>query len=655
MRTLLAVAISLMSATFPTMDVLSAAETGDDPLRPPAIATENVPHIPAELRERLEQYQAVRSAAFRGWAPDGKGMLIATRFANTVQLHRLYEPGGRREQVTFYSEPVDGHFRKGEDKSSETLVLDVGSGGNENYQILRHDLSTGRHDTLTDGKSRNIRGPMAEDGSFLLFTSNQRNGRDMDLYRLRLKGDSAPELLMSVDNQQWNPTDISPDGKTALLNRYVSINESYPAILDLETGLRTDLPVPPPALGAKVAVSELQFAPDKKSILMATDSAGEFQRLYRMDLATKAFTDLTKEIPWDIESVSVDQKTGQVALTTNEDGASSLFLLKGDQLERVEIPLGLVGSLEFSPDGKHLGLTLARAKAPADAYSLDLATKTLTRWTYSEVGGLNPEAFIEPTRVRFASFDDLKIPAFVFTPKGASKEKPVPVVISIHGGPESQSRAAFSGLDQFYLNELGIAVIYPNVRGSAGYGKTYVALDNAEKREDSVRDIGALLDWIATQPQFDSKRVAVYGGSYGGYMVLASLTHFSDRLKAGIDVVGIASFKTFLTNTSAYRRDLRRAEYGDERDPKMAAVFDRIDPLNNAHKIRTALMVIHGKNDPRVPFSEAQQIAPKVRANGQPVWTVYADNEGHGFARKENRDYQTAAMVMFLREFLLSQ
>lgn len=655
MRNPLAAAIYLMTATLHLTTAHSAAEAGDDPLRPPAIATENVPHIPAELRERLEQYQAVRSAAFRGWSPDGKGMLIATRFANTTQLHRVYEPGGRREQVTFYSEPVDGRFRKGEGDSSRTLVLDVGSGGNENYQILRHDLSTGRHDMLTDGKSRNIRGPMAEDGAFLLFTGNQRNARDMDLYRLRLKGDSAPELVMSVDNQQWNPTDVSPDGKTALLNRYVSINESYPAILDLETGLRTDLPVPPPAIGGKVSVSELRFAPDRKSILMATDSAGEFQRLYRMDPATKTFTDLTKEIPWDIESIAVDQKSGQLALTTNEDGASSLFLLKGGNLERVDIPLGLVGSLEFSPDGKHLGLTLARAKAPADAYSLDLATRYLTRWTYSEVGGLNAEEFIEPTRVRFATFDDWKIPAFVFTPKGASKEKPVPVVISIHGGPESQSRASFSGLDQFYLNELGIAVIYPNVRGSAGYGKTYVALDNAEKREDSVKDIGALLDWIATQPQFDSKRVAVYGGSYGGYMVLASLTHYSDRLKAGIDVVGIASFKTFLTNTSAYRRDLRRAEYGDERDPKMAAVFDRIDPLNNAHKIKTALMVIHGKNDPRVPFSEAEQIAPKVRANGQPVWTVYADNEGHGFARKENRDYQTAAMVMFLREFLLDK
>jgi len=633
--------------------ILAGQSAAEDPIRPPAITVENVPVIPPELRERLEQYQAVRSAAFRGWAPDGKGMLIATRFANTTQLHRVYEPGGRREQVTFYGEPVDGRFRRGD---TTELVLDVGTGGNENFQILRHDLDTGRHDRLTDGKSRNIRGPMADDGSFLLFTSNQRNGRDMDLYRLPLVEASSPELVMPVENQQWNPTDISSDGGTALLVRYVSINETYPALLDLKTGKRTDLPTPPPdKAGGKVAVSELHFAADGQSLLMATDAVGEFQRLFRYDLKTKEFRDLSKEIPWDIESVAVDPKSGQVAVTTNEDGASSLFLLKGDRLEKVEVPLGLVGSLEFSPDGKHLGLTLARAKAPADAYSLELATRALTRWTYSEVGGLNPETFIEPTRVRFPSFDERKIPAFVFTPKNASKEHPVPVLISIHGGPESQSRASFSGLDQFYLNELGIAVIYPNVRGSAGYGKTYVALDNAEKREESVRDIGALLDWIATQPQFDSKRVIVYGGSYGGYMVLASLVHYSDRLRGGIDVVGIASFRTFLETTSAYRRDLRRAEYGDERDPKMAAVFERIDPLNNAHRIKTALMVVHGKNDPRVPFSEAEQIAPKVRANGQTVWTLYADNEGHGFARKENRDYQVAAMTLFLKEFLLAK
>jgi dipeptidyl aminopeptidase/acylaminoacyl peptidase len=210
----------------------------------------------------------------------------------------------------------------------------------------------------------------------------------------------------------------------------------------------------------------------------------------------------------------------------------------------------------------------------------------------------------------------------------------------------------FNPLNQFYVNELGLAVIHPNVRGSEGYGKTYLTLDNHQKREDSVRDIGALLDWIQTRPELDASRVAVSGGSYGGYMVLASLTHYSDRIKAGIDQVGIANFITFLERTAPYRQDLRRAEYGDERDPPMRAFFERINPSANAHKIRSALLVAHGRNDPRVPFFEAEQIAARVREQGRPVWTVYADNEGHGFAKKANSDYLRAVAAYFLQEQL---
>jgi dipeptidyl aminopeptidase/acylaminoacyl peptidase len=223
----------------------------------------------------------------------------------------------------------------------------------------------------------------------------------------------------------------------------------------------------------------------------------------------------------------------------------------------------------------------------------------------------------------------------------------------IHGGPEAQYRPAFSGFDQFLLNELGIAVIHPNVRGSDGYGKTYLTLDNAEKREDSVRDIGSLFDWIKTQPELDSDRIAVMGGSYGGYMVLASLTNFPERIKAGVDIVGIGNFITFLERTAPYRRDLRRAEYGDERDPKMREVFERISPANHADRIKSALMVVHGKNDPRVPFYEAEQMSAKVRSLGRTVWTVFADNEGHGFQKKENRDYMNQVIAVFLRDNLL--
>jgi dipeptidyl aminopeptidase/acylaminoacyl peptidase len=371
-----------------------------------------------------------------------------------------------------------------------------------------------------------------------------------------------------------------------------------------------------------------------------------------------------------VEAIEVSPASDSVAFSVNENGASRLYWFEARLVDidgtrelavspasEIELELGVVGGLEFARDGRRLGFTLARADAPAEAYSYDFDNRSLVRWTYSEVGGLDASQFVAPEQIAYPTFDTVGpdneprlIPAYYFRPKSASAQRPVPVLINIHGGPEGQYRPTLSSFDQFLLNEMGIAVIRPNVRGSEGYGKTYLRLDNAEQREDSVRDIGAALDWIAGQPELDAGRVAVIGGSYGGYMVLASMVHFSDRLKAGIDIVGIASFETFLKNTSPYRQDLRRAEYGDEREPRMQQFFARIDPLHNADKITAALFVAHGKNDPRVPFSEAVQIAEKVRANGQPVWTVYADNEGHGFAKKANRDYLYSAIALFLQE-----
>jgi dipeptidyl aminopeptidase/acylaminoacyl peptidase len=457
------------------------------------------------------------------------------------------------------------------------------------------------------------------------------------------------ELIFETTGEFWYAADWSHDAKTLLLGRYVSINESYFALLDVATRERTDLTLPD---GQIAAIGNLRFAPDGRSIYITTDARGEFNSLARYDMATKEYQWLTEDIDWNVSDLEVHAESGQVAFAVNEDGASRLYLLEGDTPRPLPLPLGIVSSIEFSPDGKQLGFTLSRPDAPADTYSLSLADEQLTRWTFSEVGGLNPDSFIAPQRIQFKSFDARTIPAYYFKPRGASPANKAPVVISIHGGPESQYQPYFSGTSQYYVNDLGFAVIAPNVRGSAGYGKTYLKLDNAELREDSVKDIGALLNWIAQQPELDESRVAVVGGSYGGYMVLASLIHYGDRLKAGIDIVGIASCTTFLSNTAAYRQDLRRAEYGDETDPQMQAVFKRIDPTSNADKIRSALLVAHGVNDPRVPFSEAQQIADKVRSQGRPVWTVYADNEGHGFGKKDNADYLRAVQVMFLKQHL---
>ena len=635
------------SILFVGASVVRAEEA--DPRRPAAIEAREVPVVPPELVAKLAQYQSVRGASFRGFAPDGTGILIGTRFGNSSQLHRVYEPGGRREQITFFDEPVSGSFLPKATDGAIVMLMD--SGGNENDQVYLLDRQKFATTRLTDGKSRNKLGAVRPDGAQIVVTSNQRNGRDVDLYLADPRQPGSMKLVMQVDQQTWGAYDWSRDGKSLLLNRYVSANESYPALLDVASGQRTELPRP---TKEKAAFGPMAFAADGKSILIASDAGGEFSRLARLDLASQQYTWLTDDIPWDVSDIAVEPITGDIAFVVNEDGASRLYLLSPVDGSRraLKLPLGIVSGLEFSPDGKRLGFTLARPDSPPDAYSLTVAEGELTRWTFSEVGGLNPASFLAPSRIQFKSFDDRMIPAYYFRPRVASSSKKVPVFISIHGGPESQYQPFFSPIIQYHLNELGMAVICPNVRGSSGYGKTYLALDNAEKREDSVKDIGALLDWIAQQPELDPSRVVVSGGSYGGYMVLASLTHFGDRIKAGIDNVGIANFVTFLERTAPYRVDLRRAEYGDERDPAMKAVFDRISPLNNADKIRSALMVVHGRNDPRVPFFEAEQIAAKVRASGKPVWTLFANNEGHGFAKKDNSDYQRAVEILFLKQHL---
>ena len=630
-----------------TFTPVPAAENSTDPRRPPSIKTEEVPPVPTEIFARLREFQNIRNAQFLGWSPDGTSMIVLTRFGNAAQLHRVYQPAGRREQITFNDEPVmAGRFLP----KSDAILFVMSQGGNENDQVYRLETKNFSTRLLTDGKSRHQLGPVNDDGSKMVIHSNVRNGRDTDLY-LADTTTGKQELVYETTNEYWQVDDWSPDERYLLMSRYVSINEGYPALFDLKEKKKLDIDLRKDK-SQKVAIGEMEFAPDGKHVYLTHDADGEFLQLVKFDIATGKGKSLSADIPWDVASVEVNRATGAVAFTTNENGYSKLYVLENDKRKAIDLPQGLVGNVKFSTDGKKLGFSWSSPAAQADAYSYDLEKSKLTRWTFSETGGLNPEMFITPELIRFKSFDDREVTAFYYRPRGSNDSKPVGVLIGIHGGPESQYRPDFSGLAQFYAGELGVAVIFPNVRGSAGYGKTYLQLDNGKLREDSVKDIGALLDWIKGRKELDSQKIAVTGGSYGGYMVLASLTHFGDRIRAGIDIVGIANWVTFLERTSPYRQDLRRAEYGDERIPEMRKFLEEISPSARAERIKSALLVAHGVNDPRVPFFEAKQIAEKVRSQGRSVWTVYADNEGHGFAKKDNRDYLSGVEAMFLLKYL---
>lgn len=608
------------------------------------VVLDGIPPIPPSLVERLEQYENVRSARFLDWDANG-GMLVSTRFAETSQLHHVLSPGSRRTQLTFGKEPIrSGLFDPGNPRRI-LFVRDIGGG--EFYQLWRLDLDTGRTTLLTDGKSRNDFPAFRKDGGVVAFASTRRNGKDFDLYVQDIAKPQDARLVAEMEGM-WVPLDWSDDGKTLLALRYLSIAESQLWTVDVATGKKRQINADtkgPVSYGAGVF--------DGDSVLAASDEDSDFQRLVRYPLKPGAMR-VVADPGWDVETIERSRDGKWLAWAANENGTSAVYIAPGNKpnkARRLELPAGVVGRLKFDRAGKTLGFSFNGGRSPEDAWSVGVKDGKPKRWTFSEVGGLNPDTFVEPRLITYPSFDDRKIPAWLYLPKNVKGK--VPVIISIHGGPEAQSQAWFSTAAQFWTNELGAAVIYPNVRGSSGYGRGYLKLDNGMLREDSVKDIGALLDWIAKQPNLDASKVGVIGGSYGGYMVLASLVNYGERLACGVDIVGISHFVTFLEKTEDYRRDLRRAEYGDERDPAMRAFLNRISPLTNAAKIRKPLFVAQGANDPRVPQAEAEQIVKTVRENGGEVWYFLAKDEGHGFAKKQNRDLYFQATNLFFSRCLL--
>ncbi|MFN0069674.1 MAG: S9 family peptidase [Limisphaerales bacterium] len=618
---------------------------------PENLVAEGIPPAPPELRASVARYLEFRTAAFLDWHPQRREMLVSTRFAETPQLHVVAQPGGARRQLTFFPEPVAGAAFQ--PKLGHYLVFSQDAGGSEFFQFHRFDLADGRTTLLTDGKSRNTGARLAESGRGLAYASTRRNGRDTDLYVMDPADLTTDRRVAEMSGGGWSVLDWSPDESRLLAQEYVSINESYLHLVDVASGARRELT---PRTGDRVVNSGGQFTRDGKAVIFLTDRGSEFRRLVRLDLDTGAVATLTPDLNWDVEDFDLSPDSRTVAYAANEAGASVLHLVDartGRERLAPRLPAGVLSGLQWHPDGRELGFTLSAARSPGDAYSFDARRGALTRWTESETGGLDAARFAEPELIRVKSFDGLELSGFLYRPDPKKFPGPRPVLVSIHGGPEAQSRPGFLGRWNYLMDELGIALLVPNVRGSAGYGKTFLQLDNAMKREDSVRDIGSFLDWIATDAGLEAARVGVYGGSYGGYMVLASLIHHGDRLRAGIDVVGISNFLTFLKNTQDYRRDLRRVEYGDERDPAMAAFLEKISPLTQVDRIRRPLFVVQGQNDPRVPVTEAEQVVRAVRGNGGDVWYLLAKDEGHGFQKKRNVDAMFLAIVQFLQARLV--
>jgi dipeptidyl aminopeptidase/acylaminoacyl peptidase len=620
---------------------------------------QGVPEIPEGLAESLARFHDARSSLFAGWTADGKAIYTRTRADGVNQLHRVDRARGPRVQITERPYAIGEVARQ---PKGELLVFSVAEGGSGFDQIYLLDPASGSTRRLTDGESLNNRMAWDRDGRRLAYRSTRRNGRQNDLWLMDVDAPGEARLLYAADDGAlWKPVDFSRDGNTLLVQYYAGITDSRIYLLDIPSGSlhllvgRVDQPT------SNVATS---FDRDDSGVLFVTNQRGGSAEIGRAPLDPALPVDyMPDSITWDITEFRLSPDRRRGAFVTNEEGISRLYLFDARTMESRRmrrLPVGVISSLEFSPDGRNLGMTLNTARTPSDVFVLRLSAKPLeqrrlVRWTHGEVSSLDPDRFIEPRLIHYPApmltdTRTMMVPAFVYRPAGRG---PFPVIIYIHGGPEGQFQPSFNSTVQMWLDKLGVAVIAPNVRGSLGYGEHYLRMDDGLLRENSVMDIGALLDWIATRDDFDNSRVGVYGASYGGYMALASTVYFGDRIRAGVARAGISNFVTYLENTQGYRRDHRRVEYGDERDPEMRAFLQRISPLNNVDRISTPLFIVQGQNDPVVPASESEQMVKALRERGQTVWYMNALNEGHSYEHKQNRDLFQQATILFYERYLL--
>ena len=634
---------------------LCATVLAQEPATTPndALILENIPPVPASIAARADRYTQFRSASMWSWHPQRREILIGTRFGDTNQVHQVAMPGGARTQLTFLPDRIaDASYQP---HSGDYFLFRKDIGGGEWYQIFRYDVASGDTALLTDGKSRNTEYVWSNKGDRIAYASTRRNGADLDFFVMDPTKKDSDKLISQNQGGGWQVHDWSPDDRTLLVMNGVSINESYLWLIDAATGQKTELT---PKGSDKVVYYPIGFSRDGKGIYVGTDKDNEYLRLAYMDLATKSLKYLTS-YKWDIEEgTQLSEDRRHLAFVLNENGMSTLHVLDVDSGKELHVPnltAGVITNLRWHEDNRDLAFSLNTSRSPSDVYSVDIQTAKLDRWTMSETGGIQPQNLVEPKLITWKSFDGKEISGWLYLPKDKPAAGKYPVEIVIHGGPEGQSRPIFLGRTNYLPNEMGVALIYPNVRGSTGYGKAFTQLDNGFLRENTYKDIGALLDWIATQPDLDAKKVLVTGGSYGGHMTLAVATLYNDRIACSVDIVGISNLVTFLEHTEAYRRDLRRVEYGDERDPQMRAYLESIAPMNHVKAITKPMMVVAGVNDPRVPKSEADQMVKALETNGTTVWYLAAKDEGHGFAKKKNADFQFYTTVLFAQKYLLGQ
>jgi dipeptidyl aminopeptidase/acylaminoacyl peptidase len=564
------------------------------------------------------RYLKVRYAQGPSFTPDGRRVAFLTDITGVSQVWEVPVEGGWPDQLTFHEERVSGvEYSPTENR----LLFSMDSGGNEKAQLFL--LGSGEERDLTQSpEAIHYSGGFSPDGGRIAYTATRRNGTDFDVYVQELG--SEPEMVWQTEGYHTIPC---WGGETFLIiSRHHSNLDNDLYRLDLSTG-EAELLTPHEGVGEARFIGA-RVVPDGSGMYLATDRDGDFLRLAHLDLSTLEISYLTPD-DHDVESLELSRDGSYLVVSRNVEGYSDLMLFsgRGRRMSDPQLPEGIVGGFAFSPNSKTLAFTLTGPDRNPDVWTVVLPDGEPRRLTHSATAGIPPRTFRRPEIVRYPSFDGREIPALLYEPES---EK-APVIVNVHGGPEAQSRPSFSPVTQYLVNR-GYAVFLPNVRGSTGYGKEYTHLDDVRLRMNSVKDLAHAARWLRERGH---KGIAVIGGSYGGFMVLAALTEYPELWSAGVDIVGIANLVTFLENTGSYRRALREPEYGSlEKDLDF---LESISPIHKAEEIAAPLMVIHGKNDPRVPLGEAQQISDRVKNNGGEVELLVYEDEGHGLAKLKNR------------------
>ncbi|HEU4937505.1 MAG TPA: prolyl oligopeptidase family serine peptidase [Vicinamibacterales bacterium] len=637
---------------------------------PPNVKAAGLPPIPASIVQDLAPYASSRRALLLGWHPSRRQILVTTAFdGNTFQIHSVAGPGMDRQQLTFF--PTGAGIAAGgvaagnvgawysSDGSYVLFSKDATSGG-EAMQLFRFDLATRKTTLLTDGKSRNGLPVWSHRSGLIAFESTRRGGHggaDRDLWVMDPTNASSARLVCEVEGN-WSVADWSPDDSELLVvNAPAANTRSSVWRVNVKSGQKT--PISPE--GNPAVWRSPVFSPDGRYVYVLSNRDSETLRLWRGELANGTWKPITAETD-DLESFALSPDGRNIAAVFDSTTSSRVELIDAKTFKvrwAPKLPAGqLLGrSPLWRADSSEVAFSLWSLRTFGDVFSVNARTGAVERWTKSEFGAFDPDSLPEPEIIRWKSFDGLTISGVLYRPP-ARFTGPRPVVITIHGGPggpTSRERPRYQGRSAYLLNELGIALVFPNVRGSWGFGKAFGRLDDGMKREDSVKDIGALLDWIETQPALDKNRVMVNGVSYGGYMTYAVAEMYSSRLRGALAAAGISDFISYLETTDPTRPEDRRAEYGDERVPEMRDFLKRISPITNASKLRIPLFIVHGANDTRVRPAQAEEMARIVRANGVPVWlTIYGD-EGHEFwARAANNNFWFYTWITFIKQYLLN-